>query len=138
METSEPPHDVQILLRDHIESYEQLELLLLIRADSGACWTAETLSTRLHIPASLLQAALDGLESAGFLQVQQQSGAKRHAYLCQSDTVEATIDRLAAAYRENPIPIIKLMSANAIERLRTSALRTFADAFILKKDKDRG
>jgi hypothetical protein len=138
MQASEPPHDVQILLRDHIESYEQLELLLLMRSERGAAWTEETLTARLHLAASLVAAALDGLKSAGFVQAQVQGGARHYTYLSQSDEVEATVDRLAAAYREYPIPIIKLMSANAIERLRTSALRTFADAFILRKDKDRG
>jgi hypothetical protein len=138
MQTSEPPHDVQILLRNHVESYEQLELLLLMRAGKGTSWTEETLSARLNMVSSLVGAALDGLKSAGFVEARVHGSEKHYAYLGQSDNVEATIDRLAAAYREYPIPIIKLMSANAIERLRTSALRTFADAFILRKDKDRG
>lgn len=138
MQASEPPPDVQILLRDHIESYEQLELLLLMRADRATTWTEEALSARLHLASSLVGAALERLKAAGFLEEHRHGSERRYAYLGQSDTLEATINRLAAAYREYPIPIIKLMSANAIERLRTSALRTFADAFILKKDKDRG
>ena len=138
MEASEPPPDVQILLRDHIESYEQLELLLLMRAARGSTWTEETLSAQLHLAQSLVGAALERLKAGGFVEAQMHGSERRYAYLGQSDKLEATINRLAAAYREYPIPIIKLMSANAIERLRTSALRTFADAFILKKDKDRG
>jgi DNA-binding MarR family transcriptional regulator len=138
MQATEPPSDVQILLHDHIESYEQLELLLLLRARSDPAPTGETLTARLGIPASLVTAALDGLESAGFVEARTQGIEKRYVYVIQSDNVEATISRLADAYRENPIPIVKLMSANAIQRLRTSALRTFADAFILRKDKNRG
>jgi len=138
MHADEPPPDVQELLREHIESYEQLELLLIIRADMESVWTEETLATRFRIPTSLVLAALDGLESAGFIEVRRQGSEQRYVYLRQSDKVEATISSLAMAYRENPIPIVKLMSANAIERLRTAALRTFADAFILKKDKNRG
>jgi hypothetical protein len=30
------------------------------------------------------------------------------------------------------------MSANAINRVRTGALRAFADAFVIRKDKDDG
>jgi hypothetical protein len=138
MQVSELPSDVQTLLRDHIESYEQLEVLLILRADRGTSWTEETLSPRLHLAASLVRAALDGLDSAGFVEARVHGSERRYSYLCQNDNVEATIGRLAAAYREYPIPIIKLMSANAIERLRTAALRTFADAFILRKDKNRG
>jgi DNA-binding MarR family transcriptional regulator len=138
MQTGQPSREVEALLHDHIESYEQLELLLLMRGDREALWTAEALSARLHMHSSLVQAALDRLESAGFIEVRAAGIEKRHAYLGQSDNVEATISQLAAGYRENPIPIIKLMSANAIERLRTGALRTFADAFILRKGKYRG
>jgi hypothetical protein len=138
MQTSEPSSDVQKLLRDHIESYEQLELLLIMRANRGLSWTEDTLSGRLRIGSSLVRGALEGLESAGFLAGRADRGEKHYVYVCQSDDVEATIGRLDAAYREYPIPIIKLMSANAIERLRTAALRTFTDAFILRKDKDRG
>lgn len=127
-----------MLLHDHIESYEQLEMLLLMRGDEATSWTEETLCERLHMALSLVQAALEGLESAGLLEARTREGAKCYSYLCQSAAAEATISRLAAAYRENPIPIVKIMSANSLERLRTAALRTFADAFILRKDKDRG
>jgi len=136
--TSELTPDVRLLLHEHIESYEQLEMLLLLRADETTTWTQETLGERLRMTSSLVQAALQGLESAGFVEARAHEGGKRYSYVCQSDDVEATISRLVAAYRENPIPIIKVMSANSLERLRTAALRTFADAFILRKDKDRG
>lgn len=129
---------MQTLLHDHIESYEQLEMLLLMRGDAVTSWTEESLSGRLHMALSLVQVALKGLGSAGLVQARAHEGANCYSYLCQCDSVEATISRLAAAYRENPIPIIKVMSANSLERLRTAALRTFADAFILRKDKDRG
>ena len=49
-----------------------------------------------------------------------------------------TLARLVEVYEEQPIEIIKLMSANAIERVRTAALRAFADAFVLHKGKDNG
>jgi len=132
---------VQILLRDQIESYEQLELLLFIRAAGETWWTQETLSARLKMPdspAQAAQAALDGLEANGFVKAQADGGAKRYSYLRQSDNVEATISRLAAAYREYPIPVIKQMSADAIERLRTAALHRFVEAFVVRKDKNRG
>lgn len=93
---------------------------------------------RLGISASLVSAALAGLEAAGLLQMRVQGSEKSYAYITQSDSLEATIARVADAYRDDPIPIIKLMSANAIERLRKAALRTFADAFLLRRDKNRG
>lgn len=129
---------VQRLLRDHIESYEQLELLLLLRAEPDHPWTVDALSARLRIPASLVLLALDALQTAGFVNARPFGAEKQYACVAQTDYVEATLARLVQAYREHPIPILKQMSANAIERVRTAALRTFADAFILRKDNKDG
>ncbi len=138
MQGGELPDDVQALLRHHLESFEQLELLLLLRTDRDRCWSEESLVERLRIPSSLVLEAVQGLASAGFLAPTAPSGQKQYRYRVQSDSLEATIDRLSHAYKEQPMPVIKLMSANAIERVRTAALRTFADAFVLRKDKNDG
>ena len=137
MAADDLPEDVQRLLRDYIESYEQLELLLLLRTELDP-WTVEALSARLRIPASLVLLALDGLQRIGFVAARPLGAEKQYAYIAQNSGGEATLERLVQAYREHPIPILKQMSANAIERVRTAALRAFADAFILRKDKKDG
>lgn len=137
MTADELPEDVQRLLRDQIESYEQLELLLLLRTELDRPWTAEALSARLRIPVSLAVAALDELQTVRLVEARPLGAERQYAYVPQSDRVEAALGSLAQAYREHPIPILKQMTANAIERVRTAALRTFADAFILRKDKDK-
>ena len=78
------------------------------------------------------------LRSAGFLTSVPQNNGNGCTYRVQSEEAEATIERLARAYKDQPMPVIKLMSANAIERVRTAALRTFADAFLIRKDKKDG
>jgi biotin operon repressor len=140
MQAEELPKDLQSLVRDHIESYEQLELLLLLRAERGVAWSGEALSARLRISSTLVSEALAKLQSGGFVvaSTAEAAGGPTHAYRVQAADLEATIERLSQAYKEQPMPIIKLMCANSIERVRTAALRTFADAFILRKDKDRG
>lgn len=138
VQDNELPPDVQKFLHAHIASYEQLELLLALRGDQARSWTEEALCERLSINPASLRGAVEGLQSGHFLATRAQGGESYYSYLPQREDVEATIGRLAATYREYPIPIIKHMSANAIERLRSAALRTFADAFILRKDKDRG
>ena len=138
MAADELPEEVRKLLRDHIASYEQLELLLLLRAELEHAWTAEALSARLRIPASLALLALDELQTDGLVGARGRGREKQYAYLTQSNHVEAALEHLVTAYREHPIPILRQMSANAIERVRTAALRTFSDAFILRKDKKDG
>lgn len=138
MAADDLPEGVQKLLRDHIESYEQLELLLFLRTERDHPWTVEALTVPFRIPASLASLALDELQRAGFLEARALGARTQYVYVAQSDHVEATLQSLAQAYREHPIPILKQMSANAIERVRTAALRTFADAFLLSKDKKDG
>ena len=44
---------------------------------------------------------------------------------------------LAQAYASRPIEVLSVLSADALERKRTSAIRMFADAFLIggrKKD----
>jgi hypothetical protein len=51
----------------------------------------------------------------------------------------AVNDAARFAYTQNPARVLRLLSANAIERVRTSAVHAFADAFVLRKqDRDRG
>ncbi len=136
--TDDLPEDVRALLHEHIESYEQLEILLLLRRERYEQWTEEGLSARLRVRAELIETALAALKASGLIEA---AGAvpTRFAYRPASSGLDAAAGRLEREYAERPILVIQLMSANAIERLRTAALHTFADAFVLsKKDKSRG
>jgi predicted ArsR family transcriptional regulator len=136
----ELPEDVRALLQEHIESYEQLELLLLLRRERYEEWTIAGLATRLHVREELIRAALERLKAAGLVATAGATpAAPRFAYRPASSGLDAAAGRLDREYEERPIRIIQLMSANAIDRVRTAALHTFADAFVLqKKDTDRG
>lgn len=132
--TDELPEDVRTLLHEHIESYEQLEVLLLLRRERYEAWTVAGLAARLHIREELVGSALDGLKAGGLVAATVAAPAPRFAYRPASSGLDAAAGRLDREYAERPIRIIQLMSANAIERVRTAALHTFADAFVLKKD----
>lgn len=135
--TDDLPEDVRALLHEHIESYEQLEILLLLHRERYENWTPQGVTTRLRLPAELIRSALTGLKASGLVEATGADPA-RFAYRPASSGLDAAVGRLAREYSERPISIIKLMSANAIERLRSAALHTFADAFVLKKDKNSG
>ncbi|MGH8287550.1 MAG: hypothetical protein ACREV7_00775 [Steroidobacteraceae bacterium] len=128
------PEDVRALLKEHIESYEQLEMLLLLRRERYEGWTAEGLAARLRVGAEFIEPALAGLKLSGLVEITGTAPA-RFAYRAASSGLDAAAGRLEREYAERPILIIQQMSANAIGRLRTAALHTFADAFVLKKGK---
>lgn len=134
--TDDLPEDVRALLHEHIESYEQLEVLLLLRRERHEEWTNTGLAARLHVREGLIGSALEGLERAGLVAVTGPAAAPHFAYRPVSSGLDTAADRLDREYAQRPLRIIQLMSANAIERLRTAALHTFADAFVLNKKKD--
>ncbi len=151
-EPEQLPDDVQALLRERIESYEQLEALLVLQEEGGR--TAEELCARLRVPLTLVESALRDLQSYGLVQPrpvqsqpqpgspqsarqQPEPAAQRYVYAPETAALAAAVSHLASAYARDPVPIIKLMSSNAIQRLRTGAVRAFADSFILRKDKDK-
>ena len=137
-DTDDLPEDVRALLHEHIESYEQLEVLLLLRRERYEEWTIAALAARLHVREELIASALERLKSASLVAAVSATAAMRFAYRPGSSGLDAAAGHLDRAYAERPIRVIQLMSANAIERLRTAALHTFADAFVLKKKDDDG
>ncbi|HZT03925.1 MAG TPA: hypothetical protein VFA39_16860 [Steroidobacteraceae bacterium] len=136
--TDDLPEDVRALLHEHIETYEQLEVLLLLRRERYEEWTVAGLAARLRLREELVASALEGLRAGGLVTATATAAAPRFAYRPASSGLDAATGRLDHEYAERPIRIIQLMSANAIDRVRTAALHTFADAFVLKKDKKDG
>ena len=138
MQSSELADDVRNFLRDRIESFEHLEILLLLRSERDRVWDVGSLNARLRIPETLIQTALGGLIASGLVRSHSQGKHDQYAYAIEAGLIDTLIGRLETTYREQPLQIIREMSGNAIERVRTSALRVFADAFILRKDTRRG
>ena len=73
----------------------------------------------------------------GFLWTVDDGGTgKRFTYRPSSPALAELTDRLAETLERDPLYIFDLMNRHALERLRTSAARTFASAFILGRKKD--
>ncbi len=128
------PADVRALLEEHIETYEQLETLLLLRAHPGEWWTPESVGARLGISVGAAARALDEIYGSAFLTSQAVEDGRRFMY-GPAPVAAASIDRLKVAYDERRIEIMKIMNESAIARLRTAAIRAFADAFLLGSKK---
>lgn len=127
---------VRIFLRDYIDSFESLEVLLLLRRERTAC-TAEELCSRVKTRAPLIDDALASLVRARLVNTDQDV-LMLYTYADEDSARDAIVGSLERVYRDEPLQIMQLMSANAIERLRTSTIRAFADAFVVRKGKGRG
>ena len=133
MAESSLPKDVQAFLRDHMESYEQLEILLLLRTRRGDFWAPGAVSGELHLPELVAEQALLALRQHGLLSVEVLPNSQRFRFRPESAELEALVEKLAEAYADHRIEVVRLMTASSIERLRARAARTFANAFLLGK-----
>jgi len=123
--------EVRQLLSEHVTGYELLEALLLLHRDSRQLSTVEQLGAELRIDTGSMATALAELAEHGLLE--RRSGPPvSYRYAPAQTALAAAVDRLAQLYTEQRLEIIRQMSANAIERLRSSAARSFSDAFLLR------
>ncbi|HEX6271642.1 MAG TPA: hypothetical protein VFZ53_01315 [Polyangiaceae bacterium] len=132
-ETDDGP--LKRLLFDTVEGIEELEILAWF-AKGNESGDSEVIARSVALPADALCAALERLSTGGLLEPSpEKPGEFRPA------TKPATA-RLAALvvseYRANPARVMKLMTENAIERVRTAALHTFAESFRIRKPRGNG
>lgn len=119
-----PPAEVLAFIEQNIESIEQLEVLLYLQGQERARTAAEIYQQIQSSPASV-NIRLKQLEAAGLVN-HEAIGQYR---INQADpALQKTLDELSNCYRTMRVRIIE-----AIYTRCSDAVRTFADAFRLKK-----
>jgi hypothetical protein len=127
------PDNVRDFLRDHLTSFECLELLLRLRGRSEAVSVA-ALVRETGISPELVATALAALESS---QLIRRGAADLSLFRFEPATAELsrTIEDLERVYRDQRAAVMSEMSINAIGRIRSGTLRAFSDAFVFGKKK---
>lgn len=138
MTIEEIPEDIRLFLLEHVESYEQLDILALLRPQADRSFSCDDIAGATGMSLSAVETALDGLRQGGILSGSADRGGQRFRYTPSDPEIDGLVERLLRAYKENPLGIVKLMSANAIERVRTYAIRAFANSFVLERKKKDG
>ncbi|MEW6272677.1 MAG: hypothetical protein AB1689_25640 [Thermodesulfobacteriota bacterium] len=127
------PEHVQRFVREHIDSVEQLDVLLLLFRTSPREWSAVAVSRELRIDPVSAARRLDDFHARELLTVRAGDEALLYSYVRGGPNDEAIAD-LATAYAERRTTLIQF-----IFEAPSRDVRVFADAFRLrKKDKDRG
>jgi DNA-binding IclR family transcriptional regulator len=121
---------LQQFLFERIATYEELEILLLLLRREGLALSLADVAKELGASNDDCRTALQNLERQGLLARAEEPPRFRYA---PSDAVLAQrVAELATAYRDQRILIIQMMNRNAVARVKTAAIRTFADAFRLR------
>jgi DNA-binding MarR family transcriptional regulator len=124
------PEDLQDLLRQHVESIDQLEVLALLREQEPRAWIAEDVARRLNLPVSAARAALQQLSGRGLLAVSALEEAE-FSYRPLGGELRERTERLLQLYATERAAVMRVLSSNAIARLRAGALSAFGSG---KKD----
>lgn len=116
-------------LQTTLPSVDAAELLLLLARDPARWWSVPEIVAALR-PAPLTEAdvtrVLEALQGRGLV---AQGPDRRVQYRPGSEELAGYVRTLAQAYSERPVTLIRVIYA-----LRDSKIRSFADAFKLRKD----
>ena len=123
------------LLDTQVESFEKLELLMLLRRSPSGPKTAGELALTLNIGSDEVRSIVAALSAAGLV-ARAADGAISLAPL--RPEAQAVLDELARVYEEDKIVLVKVIAETAMDRLRNLAGRAFADAFVIRKNKKGG
>jgi hypothetical protein len=120
----DPLGRLQQFLLERVESYEQLEVLLLLVKSRELVWPSAAICKKLQLSEAIVSHALDALRRKGLVMT---LGYDQGAFLYapENAAVDQIVMELARACESQRLEVMKAMTANAIQRLRASA----ADAF---------
>ncbi|WP_235217097.1 hypothetical protein [Archangium violaceum] len=116
----------------HIDSVEQLEILLLLHQQPGRAWNAEAVARELRIASESASERMEDMVHDGLLKRQGVS-PEEYRYGPESMKLDNAVRGLATAYAQRRVTVINLIYSKPIDKIRT-----FADAFRLRKDEDEG
>jgi hypothetical protein len=120
------PPEVKQFIASCVRSVWALELLLLLRRDDRRAWSVEDLTTELRSSTFVVADVLATFRQAGLV-AQDPDGKFRYAPAASH--LDRAVEQIASAYAIKPLAVSKEILASGNDKIRT-----FADAFRLKKD----
>jgi hypothetical protein len=126
------PERVRTFVREHIQSIEQVEVLLLLFRTAPREWTAMSTGRELRIDPVSAARRLTDFQSQGLVKARPGDEALLYWYDGASGTLDRAISELATAYHERRTALINLILSTPNEDVRV-----FADAFRLRRREDK-
>jgi sugar-specific transcriptional regulator TrmB len=118
---------LQRFLHDFVESLEDLLILAWFRyLEKGTLVTASEVVRATGVPDLMVREVLERLVAKGLLAATTDAPAE-FRYAPPSGEFSATLDVVLEHYRANSMDVLRMMSANSIERVRATAMRTLAE-----------
>jgi len=126
------PDEVIAFVSAHIRSVEQLEILLLVRESAPRAWSVHEANAVIRSSEESVAAKLRTLAELGLLS-RRAPGEDVFAFAPRDAELAACVDRVAETYRDRRTSIIELIYSQPEQ-----TLKSFSDAFLVRKDKKNG
>lgn len=120
--------EVQRFVAEHIQSADQLDILLLLHGSPEREWTAREVSEAVFTVPTSATMRLEQLVETGLL-VTKGGADPGYEYSPSTPILRAQVDALAEAYRDDRVAVIQL-----VFRKPADPLKSFSDAFRLRRD----
>jgi hypothetical protein len=128
--SSDLSQELYVLLDEKLDTFEKLELVLALR-EAGQPQTVGELALQLQVGNEALQRVVDAVAAAGVVQMLDGDRVR-----FTSGAWDSALDEAARIHASEPGRFVSVFTRIAMERIRSMAARTFADAFRIRKKKD--
>jgi hypothetical protein len=122
------PEDVRLFLEGNIDCLEQLETLRILGGDPTREWSVADMAREAQTDAERMVGHLAALQARGLLTSERREGTVYCRYGVRTPDLEQKVSRLLESYRQRPVTMIRMVYEKS-----SNALRTFAEAFRLRK-----
>jgi hypothetical protein len=122
------PEDVHTFIHQHMDSVEQLEVLLLLWRTPERGWTSDEVATAVYSHPSSVVRRLAMMLGQGLLR-EREPGC--YQYAPRTPELHAVVTRVDDLYRQRRVAVITLIASKPIENVRA-----FSDAFRIRRKKE--
>lgn len=126
------PPDIKAFILERIDSVVQAEVLLLLYRNAPQSYDAAEIAKELRIDRSAARDQLLELTSRGLL-APAEGQSEAYQYQPQTLDFDRAVAGLAREYEDRRVSVISLIYSKPIDQIRS-----FADAFRIRKDRSNG
>lgn len=130
MSSTRPSAAVRQVLEAQLDSFEKLETALALHRAPAHTSSVPELAKEVQLSEDVVERTVDELRRGGLVHV---AGGLVRLTLQPADA--AAVSELAELYDEDRVLVVRTLSEIAVEKIRSMAARTFADAFQLRRKK---
>ena len=129
------PDGVAELLADRVDSFEKLELIVALHAAPRATMSLDELCRTLKLARDVVREAALQLRAASLVELTSVDDVQ---LLPPTKSERAAVTDLVQVYADDRLALVKAMSELSVNRIRSMAARTFAEAFVIRKKPPKG